>query len=158
MEDQESTSLTNIADTIERAAIVAHEQGSARTLGRIAVGERIDAAWARFQAVTAASNGILVGTRHASDRSTIKLACRLDPPRQLNIQPANIGGHIVWEVRTNFGSIDVYHHDTESAIGVMRAIDLTPEVIDVLILALLDQEAWGEGLLPDIDIPGSMEP
>jgi len=60
-----------------------------------------------------------------------------------------------WELRADFTTVGVYQTDPGTLSGVVPGMELAPDVIESLILALLEQEVWGVGRMPNVEVPGS---
>jgi hypothetical protein len=159
MEDRFDRFDSEIHEATRRARDTAAEQRDAMELGRIVTAHQLDVAWQQFQAASSASGRALEATRSEPDGvpQNVTLTWRASaPPRTLTLRTANVGGHILWELRGDFATLDIYGPDVDLRNGIVPAADLTSDVIHHLIMALLKQDAWGSGQLPEVLVPGSM--
>ena len=111
----------------------------------------------KFQAASQAADDLLAvatdewrdgAPRHVTLQWTFN-----SPLRHAKLAMFPIRGYLEWELRGDFNQLGVYEPGPELSGGIAKATDLTEAHVDALIFALFDQEAWGNGRVPDVRLP-----
>lgn len=154
---------------IMQAISVGESQEALRDQARRQVDLIVDGVREQIKAEATWSNGALqpqlLNNQSIRDRQSVTpfrlggsltwQAC--EPARTLTVGRARTKGHIAWNLSSSFAGLDLPNRPPGKLSGLIHASAWTPDLMDHLVDALLDQEAWGAGTLPHVKMPGSAD-